>query len=282
MFFVNDEKWLYDSQEEALLEAWEDAIHNKEEILAEIDGIKAIWEEASKNDSSHSVGYYRVLLSLIDRFRDTVREARLFDAQEYWGYNILIGCEGITLSIECTDSCWGGSEYEDEYPESVDPDSITYFTNASYDLIKVESNKLTVDEYAAIYDVNPVTVRQWIRRGKIRCAIKRGNEWRIPELYDLPKRGYRSTAYLIKESVPNLPSEYSFLNDYNTVFIDQDDVDKNQFIITLQKADETTKELKLAMKEKEKFELFLISCPQIKWVDETAFWYSQRTVKDSK
>jgi len=33
----------------------------------------------------------------------------------------------------------GFSDFEDDYPESVDPDSIIYFTRASYDLIKVEA-----------------------------------------------------------------------------------------------------------------------------------------------
>ena len=273
MIWVDNEKWLYESTEEALHEYWEDSIRNKDELLAEIDHIKEEWEEKSKSDSSHSVGYYRVLLSLIDRFKERVRKARLFDAQEYWGYNILINCEGVTLSIECTDNCMSSSDYEDEYPESLDPDGIGYSTSASYDLIREEARQLTVDEYASIYDVDSVTVRQWIRRGKIRCAVKKGNEWRIPELYDLPKRGYTSASYLIMDQLTDLPFEFSCLNDYASIHINQDVTDKKQYRVTLEAVDETTKELILGKNEKEKLELLLIASPQVKWVEPSALAY---------
>lgn len=38
-------------------------------------------------------------------------------------------------------------------------------------LITVETKRYTVKEYAEYYDVEPITVRQWIRQCKIRMAV---------------------------------------------------------------------------------------------------------------
>ena len=47
-------------------------------------------------------------------------------------------------------------------------------TSSSNSIIIVEEKclYLSVEEYAKVYDVKPTTVRQWIRRGKIRNAKK--------------------------------------------------------------------------------------------------------------
>lgn len=93
----------------------------------------------------------------------------------------------------------------------------------------VDTKLLTVDDYANTYGVNTGTVRQWIRRGKIRNAIKLGNEWRIPELTDMPTRGYQTGIYMWMEYLKNLHKEYEFLRNYTTAMFDQDSIDKNKF-----------------------------------------------------
>lgn len=59
-----------------------------------------------------------------------------------------------------------------------------------FKLLSVESDLISVGEYAKLYGIEPQTVNQWIRRGKIRTAKKIDNHWMIPTLTESPKRGY--------------------------------------------------------------------------------------------
>ena len=89
-----------------------------------------------------------------------------------------------------------------------------------------------MEENAKEYGVETVTVRQWIRRGKIRNAVKNGREWLIPELTELPGRGYTSAIYMWYEYLYDLPNEYKFLTDYTTVLINQCSDDRAKYEIT--------------------------------------------------
>ena len=41
---------------------------------------------------------------------------------------------------------------------------------------------ITVSEFAELHGVQSVTVRQWIRRGKLRAIKKQGRDWLIADL----------------------------------------------------------------------------------------------------
>ena len=121
------------------------------------------------------------------------------------------------------------------------------------------------------------TVRQWIRRGKIRTAYKEGKEWKIPELSPPPSRGYEGAQYKWIYGLDNLPEEYSFLADYVIATFYQDMKDKSKYhVLLVSKETFTSKnpgnvaptknqELLLDAKEREKLELFMIAHPQIKY-----------------
>ena len=153
--------------------------------------------------------------------------------------------------------------YLEHYTYQYHGETLNYSSDQSFVLIYVHSKTLTVDEYAKTYGVTAGTVRQWIRRGKIRNAIKVGSEWRIPELTELPTRGYSAGVYMWHERLKNLPEEYAFLNNYVAVLINQDQGDKNYFKISFVAGGVDTKEMRVDVKEREKIELFLISHPQI-------------------
>lgn len=73
---------------------------------------------------------------------------------------------------------------------------------------------------AKLYDVEPVTVRQWIRRGKLREAEKVGKEWRISELTDVPGRArYEPATYKWISRLKGIPEEFAFLSDYTNIDI---------------------------------------------------------------
>ena len=64
-------------------------------------------------------------------------------------------------------------------------------------IVEVKCDYLSVEQYAKQYGVTDTTVRQWIRRGKLRTAKKKGRDWVIPALADKPKRGFENVTYFI-------------------------------------------------------------------------------------
>ena len=155
-----------------------------------------------------------------------------------------------------------------------------YSHDGVYKLVDSPIRKLTVEEYAEKFGVEPVTVRQWIRRGKIRNAIKTGNEWRISELSDLPDRGFKRAAYSVKPSVVSnepYPDEYSFLKDAIFVYITKNEEDSSTFKVLAGKLGglEKSTEKIMTTREREKFELFLITQDEFVFQDKN---YSSDTI----
>ena len=117
-----------------------------------------------------------------------------------------------------------------------------------------------MEKYASEYGVTTTTVRQWIRRGKIRSAVKMGSEWRIPELAEIRERGYQSAQYSWDDFLLDLPQEYEFLNEYRKVYLSQNKERKDLYDVQLIGKGEM-KNLQMNQQEREKFELVLISNP---------------------
>ena len=111
-----------------------------------------------------------------------------------------------------------------------------------------------------------IPVRQWIRRGKIRNAKKRGREWLIPELTELPGRGYQSGVYEWYEYLEDLPEEYEFLRKYTVVIINQNRENKKVYEVTYAAGGVRPEKKEYSEKERERLELFLISHPQIHFI----------------
>lgn len=150
--------------------------------------------------------------------------------------------------------------------------------DTSFHLLTVRTKLLTVEQYAQAYDVTTTTVRQWIRRGKIRSAVKQGSEWRIPELAEIMERGYRDGHYERLEELTDLPQEYAFLNDYVYMDIRQDKEDKTRYdvlfsmkfdplVVPKEEWDQYHRTVQMDRKEREKFELYLISSPFVRASD---------------
>lgn len=81
----------------------------------------------------------------------------------------------------------------------VENDEISSMTSTiEHTLIRVECDYLTIEQYASMLGIEPVTVRQWIRRGKLRHAKKNGRDWLIPNTEDKPRRGFTCVQYILK------------------------------------------------------------------------------------
>ena len=155
----------------------------KDDILRELDyRIRQYKEDPAtlnKFRGEKPISYFRALVRLLEEFKDQVEKTVLFeDLEPFWSYSYTIEETGIHLDLE---HCFHVGFQDDGYP-------IKEWIDQEFRLIDVKSKLLTVEEYGERYGVGPGTVRQWIRRGKIRSAMKAGKEWRIPELVEMKQR----------------------------------------------------------------------------------------------
>lgn len=149
---------------------------------------------------------------------------RLFtELEDWWAYELTLSYDGIYLF--CNHYNFRGLAPDNKLDMVCDQEFI---------LLSVKSQLLTVEQYAEQYGVESVTVRQWIRRGKIRTATKYGKEWRIPILTEPPTRGYSPASYSWKQPLTELPKGYEFLASYDKVLILQVPEAKRQYQLFFQ------------------------------------------------
>lgn len=245
-------------------------LSNKDDVLKCIDKQRQRLQAKESEYANRSEGYCEVLKVLYDKLYSKIDDSSLFDApQEYWHFVITVDSSGICLKLVEELGYVNGYNLEYVVDEIGD----------DYTLIHIPCKHLTIEEYATLYDVKPVTVRQWIRRGKIRTAIKAGSEWRIPELTDIPNktRGYINATYSWNEIYEKVPDGYEFIHQYNHVEIKQME-DKAYFTLHFYYEEEKqrVKEKRIVcdVQEKEKFELFLISSSGVNHV-EGGFYFER-------
>jgi len=230
-------------------------IKTKKDILDRIRYIKEEIDSRSEKDMTHSVAYYKTLFKLLDSFVEEINKAILLeDLPLAWSYEFMFDYEAISLLLVHRET---GNDI-DGTPYSV--------IDQSFNMISIPVPSLTTFEYSKIYGIEEITVRQWIRRGKIRTARKLGTDWLIPILTDIPKRGYTASSYDLPQLIKALPDDISYLQGYDSISIKQGK-NKSEFIITLLKKDdsESEKEIVLNSKEKERLELYLIANPDVRY-----------------
>ena len=184
----------------------------------------------------------------------------ILDSEKGFSYEWAINSTGIRLQIVSIDAT-----IEDDYA-FVD-------TAVLFEREIAPARYLTVSEYAKLYGVESVTVRQWIRRGKLFNVKKVAGEWLISEfaLYE-PGRRYRPRKYHLGNTFGAIPEEYGFIKQYRSLSIRQSAEDRKVFIINLYKnencEDEYVEEIddyldlsdhiEMDIKSRERFEGFLL------------------------
>lgn len=226
---------------------------SKNDLLIWLSDAKKRISKKSETDNLHSAAFYHAYESLLNKFEEKIANTILFTyLEDCWYYELSISYSGAQLSL-----------YHANYGQIGEKGNIVVTTDQHFRLITVDTKLLTVEEYATTYGVNTGTVRQWIRRGKIRNAIKLGSEWRIPELTDMPTRGYQSGIYMWTEYLRDLPREYEFFRKYSTALFNQDPLNKNIFQVSFVAQGVKAKNITCNTQEREKIELFMITHPQI-------------------
>lgn len=230
---------------------------SKQDLLKKFDCIIKTVNQKSQDDTRHSAAYYHVVNELLKKFQKKLVSTRLFtELEDWWAYELTLSYDGIYLF--CNHYNLRGLAPDNKLDMVCDQEFI---------LLSVKSQLLTVEQYAEQYGVESVTVRQWIRRGKIRTSTKYGKEWRIPILTEPPTRGYSPASYSWKQPLTELPKGYEFLVAYDKVLILQIPEAKRQYQLFFSTTDniEIKKCIQVTEAEKEKLELFLIAHPLVKY-----------------
>ena len=240
----------------------------KEAALKRLEKKIVHYVREAKENSMHPEQYYALMLIHLELFYKKIQNAVLFEKlPNYWIYDFSYAYDCFSLNLE----------HINEYKVTDNKEYHSSRCDATYSLVALHPTSLTVDQYARLYEVEQGTVRQWIRRGKIRTAYKEGKEWRIPKLSPPPQKSYEVAQYKWINGVDNLPQEYGYLADYVLATFRQDRKDKSKYHVYLVSKEtfasdnpgdvamRKNKELVLNTNEREKLELFMISHPQIKY-----------------
>lgn len=131
---------------------------------------------------------------------------------------------------------------------------------SSREIYQLPCDLMTVAEYAELSGVTVITVRQWIRRGKLRTAQKNGRDWLIPSLSMPPQRGYASATYYWDHLSDEISDHFAFLPASGSLYMHQANDNKQLFEALITNTDDNSyQELQFDSKDRESLELALIS-----------------------
>ena len=238
------------------------AFRTKADLLAGIRDEQKTRQEEGTRDKTQE--FSKRLDALFDKFYAEVNSHLIMEPlDDFWGYAFEVRDTGITLMLEHYVIMY--DLVDKDYPEW-DKYSATHFlaSDDRFSLLEVKARLLTLEEYGEFYGVGAGTVRQWIRRGKIRSAAKFEGGWRVAELVDKPGRGYEAGQYFWKSDLPDPPVELPNINDGDSLYISKN-IHTGGWSVMLQCLDKVGEdtEIELSSKEKEKLELYLIGHPMV-------------------
>lgn len=199
----------------------ENYLFTREDVLKSLELFIEHENLNEENEYSNEVVENRV--KLCKKFITAVKKSKLTVLTElWWFYEYQFLKNGMELNL-CQ-----ASEIE------VENDEISGMTSTvEHTLITVECDYLTVEQYAAMHNVEPVTVRQWIRRVKLRHAKKNGRDWLIPDTEDKPRRGFTSVQYVVENEEHIESDEFTVLAVSESISIIQNEDNKSKFICFL-------------------------------------------------
>lgn len=262
--YLGDPEYINKFTEDELLESFRSGyMYTKEMILQHFDRrIEKGKNRLNKNSQSPmKLYYYNHYVQLMQEFREEISKRKLFDLPPWWCYAVDESSEGIQLCIMHMDYPIVEENNGQLDVHACDEDEV-------YVLIEKKYKYVTVEDFAKIYDVGEVTVRQWIRRGKIIGVKKEGNMWKIPEVSLVEKRGYKTRTYYYKTGYngDDMQVKYKWLKNVNAIEIAQSNEDKKKFNVNIYNKKMEGKQEKIYnlsthvmdVREKETFELMLL------------------------
>ena len=233
--------------------AWKTLPTNKQSVIATLDNASKNVMSEMRNNPQHTLQYYNALSFLLDKVILEIASRNIFDAPDGWFYSFEITNKNAAMYIRHV------SEIQEDEDGNVVLD-----IDERFRLINYPVGLLTVEQFASRSKIEAGTVRQWIRRGKLRNAIKVGGEWRIPEITDPPTRGFTPVRYYNNGQFFFLPKEIgaSFHQHPSVIDIYKSKEEKG-YLVLFDYAPAILPQKLLTDAEREKLELMLIGNPNI-------------------
>ena len=229
-----------------------DFLFSKDDLLASL----CIWIEHEEENGDHEYSDVVVQnrVTLAKQFVTVIEKCHLpllyemwqYYDYTYWGDRMVLElCEASDFEID-----------EDEFS--------TMSVNVIDELLRVECELLTIEQFADIHKTKPATVESWINRGKLRHAKKTADGWRIPNTEDKPKRVFERVSYEVKSSENFSSNEFPMLTMAEHIRIKQSDSDKKEFICTIVNFNKKfTNHFELSKDDAERLEFILISSENV-------------------
>ena len=235
--------------QESKEKAWKNLPRTKQAVIATLDNANRSIVNEMRNNPLHTVQYYNALSQLLNKVIVEIASRNIFDAPEGWFYSFVITNKSAALYIQHV-----AEIRMDENGNAI------LDINEKFRLINYPVRLLTVEEYASVSKTEAGTVRQWIRRGKLRNAIKIGGEWRIPEITDPPTRGFTPVRYYNNGHFLSLPKELGVSLNQKPCIIDiYKAKEEKGYVVLFDYAPAMIPQRLLTDAERERLELMLIS-----------------------
>ena len=233
--------------------AWKTLPTNKQSVIATLDNASKNVMSEMRNNPQHTLQYYNALSFLLDKVIVEIASRNIFDAPDGWFYSFEVTNKNAALYIR----------HVSEIQEDEDG-NVVFDIDERFRLINYPVGLLTVEQFASRSKIEAGTVRQWIRRGKLRNAIKVGGEWRIPEITDPPTRGFTPVRYYNNGQFFFLPKEIgASFNQHPSVIDIYKSKEEKGYIVLFDYAPAILPQKLLTDAEREKLELMLIGNPNI-------------------
>lgn len=234
-------------------QVWKNLPTNKQAVIATLDNASRSIVSEMRNNPQHTLQYYNALSSLLDKVIVEIAVRNIFDAPEGWFYSFEVTNKNACLYIRHV------ADFQDDGDGNIVLD-----IDERFRLINYPVELLTVEQFALRLKTEAGTVRQWIRRGKLRNAIKVGGEWRIPEISNPPTRGFTPVRYYNNGHFFSLPREIGVsLNQKPGVIDICKSKDEKGYLVLFDYAPAFIPQKLLTDAEREKLELMLIGNPNI-------------------
>lgn len=225
----------------------EDYLFTREDILKSLELF--VEHEKLNKEPVYPSEIVKNRVKLCNKFIAAVKKCKLPVLTELWWY---YEYQFLDNRIELNLCQAADIEVEDDIISSMT-------STVEHTLITVDCDYLTVEQYAAMHEIEPVTVRQWIRRGKLRHAKKNGLDWLIPNTENKPRRGFTSVQYIIENGEHIESDEFPLLAVCEAVYIFQDKDNNNSFICLLENnKNQFNSKLDLTRSEVERLEYTII------------------------
>jgi hypothetical protein len=218
----------------------ENEIQNKDDLLYSLQSIY------DNFDSDTSAPQARK--ELLEKFIKHIDAMQLPRCDDWWFYSYDFTRFGMVLDMcHCVDF---SVESEDEFTMTIDE---------AFTVTEITCDMMTVAEFAALHHVQPVAVRQWIRRGKLRAIKKRGRDWLIASIAEKPSRNYKPVKYEWDGMDREMYKEFPFLTGVKSIRISQSMENKTVFVVRSDMDRETV----INAADCEKLELALLAWEEI-------------------